>query len=889
MRPSEASAAGGGAAGGKAAGGKKLWPGARPGSSEAASTSREAGAAAARGESAAATERIAIADRMAAGDQAPEARKAADGGRDGAAAAAGRAGRADKAGRANKADKADKAGRADKAAAAAATGKAARKGKGRAARDAEVEMRVTRRGKLKPARKKGWNYPRAGYGPIRRWIPSWRIVVASILGMFGLGVAGLVGLYITTDIPTPADFALAQTTTVYYSDGETKMGTFAEYEREPVKLKDLPDHVSQAVVASEDQSFYTNSGISPRGIVRALVNNVQGKPQQGASTLTQQYVERYYLGTTKGYFGKLREAVLAVKIDRQQSKEEILENYLNTIYFGRGAYGIEMAAQKYFGVPASQLDLSQAALLSAIIPSPSSWDPAINPERAEERWNRVMRHMVQEGYITQEEADAAQFPQTIEVQASTDYQGPNGYLMTMVADELIESGEFSRDDLNQNGLKIVTTIDKEKQEAAVDAVDQLPADRPENNYVGLVSVDPRNGEIYALYGGADYLARQRNAVTQDRAQAGSTFKPFALLAAIEQDMPLGKIYSSKSPMKFGGAEIQNFDGKDRGGIDLVTATKYSVNTVFVQLNEDVGPENTREASIGAGLPEDTPGLDDTLTNVLGSASPRPIDMAKAYGTFANQGKTTTPHIVHKVEGRDGDTVFEGDTSETENYEEEQMNLLNYALRSVTTGDGTGKTAGQLGRQVAGKTGTSSGPWSAWFIGYIPQMVTVVDMYQVGPNGEEEVLTPFGEYTYGIGGGSFPAEIWLRYMKVATQDMEVEKFTNPERIPAPLTTPSPKRTATPNQQTQQPTEEVVPTEEMPTEETPTEETPSDEQTETPQDDSVSPELPTPVEPITEPDTGGGENPQPDPGQPPSAPQPNSQQGQQQGREQLSPGG
>ena len=229
-------------------------------------------------------------------------------------------------------------------------------------------MRRTRRGKLRPVRKRGWNYPRAGYGPIRRWVPSWRIVLASVFLFLAMGVGAVGYLYVTIDIPQPGDFALARTTTVYYSDGKTKMGTFAQYEREPIKLSDLPDTVPHAVVASEDSSFYTNSGISPRGIARAVVNNLRGGHRQGASTITQQYVERYYLGTTRGYLGKLKEALLAIKIDQQQSKNEILENYLNTIYFGRGAYGIEMAAQKYFGIHAQQLNLSQSAMLSAIIP-----------------------------------------------------------------------------------------------------------------------------------------------------------------------------------------------------------------------------------------------------------------------------------------------------------------------------------------------------------------------------------------------------------------------------------------------------------------------------------------------------------------------------------------
>ena len=227
-------------------------------------------------------------------------------------------------------------------------------------------------------------------------------------------------------------------------------------------------------------------------------------------------------------------------------------------------------------------------------------------------------------------------------------------------------------------------------------------------------------------------------------------------------------------------------------------TGFSI--IFPHPTPTVGPANPSRGAVESGIPDSTPGLDNNLTNILGSASPRPIDMAKSYSTFANQGVTTTPHIVRTVEDRKGQSKYKGPTAGKRTFEKETMNQLNYALQSVTESDGTGSTAGALGRPVAGKTGTSSGPWSAWFIGYIPQMVTVVDMYQIGANGKEEILTPFGKYYYGIGGGSFPAEIWLRYMKKATAGMEVEKFAKPSYVPkrsdGDSRVPTKKKTATP---------------------------------------------------------------------------------------------
>lgn len=633
-------------------------------------------------------------------------------------------------------------------------------------------------------KKKFWNYPRKGKGPIHRWIPSWRIVLATIFGCVGLGVAAFAVIYVTTDIPEPDEMAIASSTRVYYGDGETEMGDFADIDREPVKVDDLPDFVGHAVISSEDKSFYTNNGIDLRGIGRALVNNARGGAQQGGSTLTQQYVERYYLGTTTSYAGKLQEAIIALKIDREQTKDEILENYLNTIYFGRGAYGIEMAAQRYFGISASELDVSQSALLAGIIPAPSAWDPANNPEKAESRWQGVVRNMVSEGYLSQEEADDLEFPDADGPELSDAFEGPQGYLLAAAKNELVASGEFTEDEINTRGLKIVTTIDEEKQKAAEEAVKVLPEDRPENNHVTLTSGDPRTGAIYAMYGGADFKERERNGATQDRAQGGSTFKPFALMAHLEQGGSIWDRFDSYTPRSFGSIEVQNFDGMDRGNIDLVAAAQNSVNTVFVQLNELVGPAATRDVAERAGLPKgpaegedlqpgETPGLDDTLTNVLGSASPHPVDMLKAYSTFANGGVKHDVHIVKEVYDADGNKIYTGENEGERVFEQDKVDTLNYVLQQVTEPGATGGTASELGRPVAGKTGTSSGPWSAWFIGYIPQMVTTVDMYQVGPDGEEETLSPFGDKV--LGGGQYPADVWLAYMQKATEGMEIEEF------------------------------------------------------------------------------------------------------------------
>ena len=613
-------------------------------------------------------------------------------------------------------------------------------------------------------------------GRARRRLSVWRVLLVLFAGTVVLGVVAFAALYIALDIPEPEDIALAQKTTVYAKDGRTEIGTFGQYDRNPVALEDISEDFQHAVVASEDRSFYTNNGIDLKGITRALWNNVRGKPLQGGSTLTQQYVERYYLGQTTSLRGKVREAVLALKIDRAQPKNQILENYLNTIYYGRGAYGIEAAARKYFGVSADRLTLAQSAMLAGIIPAPSAWDPAVDPDMARVRFDRVLNLMKTDGYITAEERQAQVFPQTIDYVPGEDWSGPNGHVMAAIANELVDAGVATYDELGQMGLKVVSTIDASMQEAAAAAVAELPEDRPENNHVGLISMDPSNGEVRALYGGADYAARQQNAVIQDHAQAGSTFKVFALAAAIDQGVSLNKGLTGAASKDFSGVRITNSQGIGYGTVSLLNATRSSVNTAYVQLNEQIGPQATVDAAIAAGIPKDTPGLEANLTNVLGSAAPTAWDMARAYGTFASGGLRREPHLVRIATNASGKAIYKGDTSGTRVFDEKVAQRVTYALSFVTRSGGSGATAARLGRASAGKTGTSEGPWSSWFCGYIPQLVTVVDMYQVGPNGEMQKIDSFGKYAnQPIYGGTYPVEIWTSYMKAATADMEVQPF------------------------------------------------------------------------------------------------------------------
>lgn len=615
-------------------------------------------------------------------------------------------------------------------------------------------------------------------------MPSWKL----LLGLFLLGLALLVGLaawaYATTEIPEPDEFAQSQTTTVYYADGTTVLGTFGEANREIIAGDTIPQHVKDAVVAAEDRTFYENAGISPTGIARALWNNLRGNATQGGSTITQQYAERYYFGTTvDDYRGKIREAILAVKLDQAQDKDQILENYLNTIFLGRGSYGIERAAQEYFGVPAAELDVAQAALIAGIIPSPNNWDPRNDPERAEQRWNYVLDGMVEIGRLTQAERDALVFPQTIEYVQDDRLAGPRGYLVDTVRREILERSPVTEQELETRGYKVVSTIEVPMQESIEAAATSLPEDRPANLRVAMVTLDAADGAIKAMYGGPDFITVSRNAATQDIAQAGSTFKPFTLVAYLENGGSLRSRYNGDSqiPVEGFAEPPQNFQDRDFGEIDVIRATAQSVNTVYGQMNAEVGPSATAQVAVRAGLDENTAGLlgpnFEVAANVLGTASPNPIDMAEAYNTFAAQGIHNEPFIVRSMEYLDGGTVYQGASQSERVFAEDVMADTTYALQQVVE-RGSGEPAQEIGRPSAGKTGTSTDNRSAWYVGFTPQLTTAVALYQTSADGTTaEPITPFGGFDE-ITGGSFPVRMWTEHMTRALEGTEVIPF--PER-------------------------------------------------------------------------------------------------------------
>ena len=611
---------------------------------------------------------------------------------------------------------------------------------------------------------------------------SKHLILKWVLGITGallaLGIGAFAYLYATTEIPQPESIAVAENTTVYYADGTTPIGTFSEQNREIIDCSVLPDYVGQAVVASEDRSFYTNRGIDLVGIARAFWNNLTTGSRQGGSTITQQYAERYYLGETTSYLGKAREAILALKIAQAQDKDQVLCNYMNTIYLGRGTYGIQAAAKAYFGKEAKDLTVAEAAMLAGIIPSPSSWDPAVDPEQAQARFTRVLRIMQEDGYITAQEQQEAQFPQTIEYTQQNSYQGANGYLLQMVRDELTGDGTFSAEQLDTGGYAIVTTIDKSKQDLMYSVVS--PAQNgmqgviPDGMEFGAISVNAKDGSIISVYAGEDYLTKQLNQATQSVYEIGSTMKPMALLGAIQEGVNLDTVFNGNSPRKFDGIAdpVGNFGNMSYGNVNLYTATAQSLNTVYMDVQAKLGTQRIAEIAKEAGAESDA--LDGTNPfTVLGNNALTTKDVARMYATIANQGNRPNIHIVSSVKNTDGEDIYKAPTETTQVFDANDTALVTKAMTG-TVQNGTATEALAVGHNLAMKTGTANDSYAASTVGFTPSVVSVFAMWYPDANGNPQEVPAFGGWS---GGSDYPVHLFTQYMTQALAGTDNETFPN----------------------------------------------------------------------------------------------------------------
>ncbi len=620
--------------------------------------------------------------------------------------------------------------------------------------------------------------PRKRAPVTRHWIRN-SVLIAVGLVLLGIGVFAI--LIARTTVPTPNEVATSEATIVYYADGKTEIGRLGDATRRSVALADVPIEVQHAVLAAEDRSFYDHGGISPVGVGRAIWNNLTGGSTQGGSTITQQYAKNAFLTQERSWDRKVQEALLAFKLETVVSKDEILENYLNTIYFGRGAYGIEAASIAYFGVPSSELTVSQGAVLASIIKSPSGLAPERDLPGLEGRWTYVLDGMLDQGWLTQKQRDNAEFPKIKKLKAKDRLGGSTGFMLTMVEDQLRELG-FDDTEIQRGGLRITSTFDRQAQKAATAAVRKAgPQSGTEGLRIGLAAVRPGTGEIVAVYGGEDFVTDQINNATRPFAQAGSTFKPFALAAATEDEVPLTSIWNGDSPSTVDGYTFSNYGDKSYGPVTLLQATENSINSAYVELESSIGVKSVADAAVRAGIPEDTPGmdLDDlNLTFVLGTASPSGLEMANAYATFAASGQRATTSVLKEVIGPNGGLLFAFEPSANSAFDADVANTVTYALNKVVT-NGTGGAALALGRPAAAKTGTTDDNKSAWFVGYTPQLATAVLMAKENEEGLPVSLSGTGGLST-VTGGSFPAAIWTAFMKGALDGLPVVEFPKPPK-------------------------------------------------------------------------------------------------------------
>ncbi|MEW9529085.1 transglycosylase domain-containing protein [Microbispora sp. NPDC049125] len=621
--------------------------------------------------------------------------------------------------------------------------------------------------------------PADGGGPARR--PPRRrrrlgriVLLVLLSGLVAL--AAFVGVvWVLTPIPdTTQELATAQGSVIYYRDGKTVLATEG-VNRKNVPLSQVPKPVRDAVIAAENRTFYRDGGISLSGTARAMWSTLTGRQLQGGSTITQQMVRNYYsgLGQERSISRKLKEIMIALKVDRSQSKDWVLEQYLNTIYFGRGAYGIQAASKAYFGKNVTDLSPAEGAYLAAVIQQPTRFaDPkGADLDAVRARWSSVVAGMTDIGALTREQAAEQVFPALVKQKTPLSPGGQNGYMLDQVRAELNRLG-YSDEDISQGGLKITTTFDKKLMTLAQEAVkDVVPSGTPKKVRTGLAAVDPATGEVVAFYGGR-FASNQYDNAFSAKVQAGSTFKPYTLAAALEAGYGLDAAVYGDSPIQVGTAKIPNSGGASYGSrISLLEATRYSVNTAFVDLGQQVGLDKVAAAAEAAGIPAAQLTQHETApTFPLGVASVSAVQQASGFGTFAAGGVHHDAHVIRAVTDAKGLTrkfTAPGKRAFTEDTAAD----TSYALQQVVTG-GTGTAARLWDRPAAGKTGTTDESAAVWFSGYVPQLSVAVNMFR---DDNKPVTVPgYGE----LFGGSLPAQIWKHFMTAAMEGKPVKEFPDP---------------------------------------------------------------------------------------------------------------
>ncbi len=687
-------------------------------------------------------------------------------------------------------------------------------------------------GPIVPGRRVGWSRTRQV-----NWLWVRRAAYLTTAMLVLLPIVTFAMAYFIVDVPKPGNIRTNQVSTILASDGsEIAKIIPPEGNRVDVNISQVPIHVRQAVIAAEDRNFYSNPGFSFSGFARAVNNDLfGGGGLQGGSTITQQYVKNALVGSAQhgfsGLMRKAKELVIATKMSGEWSKDDVLQAYLNIIYFGRGAYGISAATKAYFDKPVEQLTVSEGALLAALIRRPSSLDPAVDPKGATDRWNWVLDGMVETKALSPSDRAAQVFPATVppdQAREQNQTSGPNGLIERQVTKELMELFNIDEQTLNTQGLQVTTTIDPKAQQAAEKAVSKYldglgapPSGGDPDMRAAVASVDPHNGAIRAYYGGSDANGFD---FAQAGLQTGSSFKVFCLVAALEQGIGLGYQVDS-SPLTVNGIKITNVDGESCGTCNIAQALEQSLNTSYYRLMLKLkgGPQAVANAAHQAGVAASFPGVEHTLSEdgkggppnngvVLGQYETRPIDMASAYATLAASGIYHRPHFVQKVVNSEGQALF--DAGNSDNSGEQRIpkavaDNVTAAMEPIAGYSRGHNLAG--GRPSAAKTGTTqlgdtTSNKDAWMVGYTPSLSTAVWVGTV--KGDQPLVTASGAAVYGSG---LPSDIWKATMDGALKATSNESFPKPTEIGgyAGVPAPPPPPKAPPSVMVIQPTIEVAP--------------------------------------------------------------------------------
>ncbi|MFJ1753727.1 transglycosylase domain-containing protein [Kitasatospora sp. NPDC088134] len=668
----------------------------------------------------------------------------------------------------------------------------------------------------KPGKKRLIDYPRFGKQGFRRWMPSWKQVLSLFLVFFGGGVAAIGTAYALVEVPNAKKALEIQSSTYYWADG-SEMVRKGSTNQQLVELSAISRSAQDAVIAAENSTFRTDSGIDPKGIARAVYKMATGGETQGGSTITQQYVKNVYLSQDQTLSRKAKEFFITLKVNGSKTKEEILEGYLNTSWFGRGATGIQAAAQAYYGVDASKIDNCQGAMLAGLLKGAGLYDPSLSKEnhaRMVERWNWILDRMVTTKVLSAEDrAKCKDFPEPIQVKANADMNGEISYLVdTANKYVMAQDPSITQAALDRGGFEIHTTFQKDKVDALKKAVDDFQAARlhpdkepkDQNIQIGAASVVPNDGAIVAIYGGPGIDKNHfTNNADAKGVPVGSTFKPIVLATAMENGV-LTKNGEDGQPAKInpnsrylaenmsvirrpdGTPAIgddgkpykqRNSDGGGKGYVTLRQAMQWSYNVPFVQLGQDVGGKNVENMALKLGLRKESLAPSSTLTFPLGTSTPSAIRMASVYSVFAARGQQTDPYSVTSVKYHGKDLPNIGKPAPKTALDQAVADNITDVLYNVAK-NGTGTKTNELGFPVAGKTGTTDDGMSAWWIGFTPTLSTSVSMWREDPATKAGLQSLDG--TGGksdVHGGDFPAEIFTRYMKVVGPG-------NPKAFPTP---------------------------------------------------------------------------------------------------------